>query len=142
MASRQQRTHKLEEASRVFSQDQDGACIILVLFVYQHQSTVRSVVKVLDPQRNPKQVNETGGILCSQILIKADLGKGLSGSASLQQFWQIGDYIFQISRKYGLIVFLYNLALNLIMIIQFMLKALCQVSREYEKATFFAFKSL
>lgn len=42
----------------------------------------------------------------------------------------------------GFIIFRDHLAPNLVMIIQFVSKALCQVSREYEKATFLAFKTL
>lgn len=42
----------------------------------------------------------------------------------------------------GFIIFLYHLAPDLVMMIQFVSKALCQVSREHEGATFLAFKTL
>lgn len=49
LASRQQRTYKLDEASREFTQDQRGAGIVLVLSVeYQCYSPVNSVVKDLE----------------------------------------------------------------------------------------------
>lgn len=123
MASRQQRTHKLDEASREFTQDQRGAGIVLVLSVeYQCYSPVSSVVKDLESIGK----SEGTDILHSQILInkvtiliKADLGKPLpSERSSLKQTWQIDDSVFQISRKHGFIIFLLSWSPNFIFIIQ------------------------
>lgn len=97
------------------------------------------------PRRNPEEVNKTGvlhgPLLTSKQTTRAHAGEPLLPRSSRKQAWQRGAGSLGPPGS-GFIIFLYYPAPDLVMMIQFVSKALCQVSREYEEATFLAFKTL